>query len=62
MSEQTLNLWTSSIVAVLPSDTQEWKNDGATDTPKASDVIPVPRNNMKVLLVYFETYASARMG
>lgn len=30
------------MVAVLPSDTQEWKNEGATETPSASAVIPVP--------------------
>lgn len=42
--ELTLKRWTSSIVAVLPSDTQEWKKDGATDTPRASEVIPVPGN------------------
>lgn len=39
---QTLNLWTSCIVAARPSETQEWKKDGATDTPRASAVIPVP--------------------
>jgi hypothetical protein len=33
------------MVAVLPSDTQEWKNEGATDTPSASDVMPVPVMN-----------------
>lgn len=32
---------TSSIRAVLPSATHDWKKEGATDTPKASDVIPV---------------------
>lgn len=32
---------TSSILAVLPSLTQLWKNEGATDTPRASLVIPV---------------------
>lgn len=37
----TLNLRTSSILAVLPSLTQLWKNEGATDTPRASLVIPV---------------------
>lgn len=37
----TLNLITSSILACLPSLTQEWKKLGATLTPRASDVIPV---------------------
>jgi len=37
----TLNLMTSSIFACFPSDTQLWKKDGATETPNASDVIPV---------------------
>lgn len=37
----TLNLITSSIFAVLPSLTQLWKKLGATETPNASDVIPV---------------------
>ena len=38
----TLNLWTSSILAnLLPFWTQDWKKLGATDTPIASDVIPV---------------------
>lgn len=38
----TLNLITSSILAVFPSLTQVWKKLGATLTPKASLVIPVP--------------------
>lgn len=38
---QTLNLMTSSIFAVFPSLTQLWKKLGATETPKASEVIPV---------------------
>ena len=37
----TLNLITSSIFAVFPSLTQLWKKLGATETPSASDVIPV---------------------
>lgn len=37
----TLNRRTSSILAVFPSDTQLWKKLGATETPSASDVIPV---------------------
>ena len=37
----TLNLLTSSILAVFPSETQDWKKDGATETPNASAVIPV---------------------
>jgi hypothetical protein len=37
----TLNLSTSSILAVLPSLTHDWKKLGATDTPSASDVMPV---------------------
>lgn len=37
----TLNLKTSSILAVFPSLTQLWKNEGATDTPRASLDIPV---------------------
>lgn len=37
----TLNLCTSSIFACLPSETQVWKKLGATETPSASDVIPV---------------------
>jgi len=37
----TLNFITSSILACFPSETQLWKNEGATDTPRASDVIPV---------------------
>jgi hypothetical protein len=37
----TLNLITSSIFAVFPSLTQLWKKLGATETPNASDVIPV---------------------
>jgi len=37
----TLNLMTSSIFAVFPSLTQLWKKLGATETPSASDVIPV---------------------
>jgi hypothetical protein len=32
---------TSSIFAVFPSLTQLWKKLGATETPSASDVIPV---------------------
>lgn len=40
-NQLTLNLKTSSIFAVLPSLTQLWKNDGATETPRASLVIPV---------------------
>ena len=30
----TLNFWTSSGLAILPSETQVWKNEGATDTPE----------------------------
>lgn len=41
LASNTLNLRTSSILAVLPSLTQLWKNEGATDTPRASLVIPV---------------------
>lgn len=37
----TLNRSTSSIRAVLPSLTHDWKKLGATDTPSASLVIPV---------------------
>ena len=37
----TLNFWTSSGLATFPSDTHVWKNDGATETPKASAVMPV---------------------
>jgi hypothetical protein len=37
----TLNFCTSSGFAILPSVTQVWKKDGATDTPNASAVIPV---------------------
>lgn len=37
----TLNRTTSSMVAGLPAPTQEWKKDGATETPKASEVIPL---------------------
>lgn len=37
----TLKRTTSSIRAVLPSATQDWKKEGATDTPRASEVIPV---------------------
>lgn len=40
--ELTLNFITSSILAVFPSLTQEWKKLGATLTPNASLVIPVP--------------------
>lgn len=40
------------MVAVLPSDTHEWKNDGATDTPRASDVIPVPKVLQKNTILY----------
>lgn len=38
----TLNFRTSSIRAVLPSLTHDWKKLGATETPKASLVMPVP--------------------
>lgn len=41
LAKLTLNLSTSSIFACLPVKTQVWKNEGATDTPKASAVIPV---------------------
>lgn len=37
----TLYRKTSSIFAVFPSLTQLWKKLGATETPKASEVIPV---------------------
>ena len=37
----TLNLRTSSMLAVLPWLTQDLKKEGATDTPRASAVIPV---------------------
>lgn len=39
--ELTLNLSTSSMRAVLPSLTQDWKKLGATETPRASLVMPV---------------------
>ena len=32
----TLNRSTSSILAAFPVETQVWKKEGATDTPKAS--------------------------
>lgn len=37
----TLNLTTSSILAILPSLTQDWKKLGATLTPIASEDMPV---------------------
>lgn len=30
------------MVACLPAPTHVWKNDGATDTPNASELIPLP--------------------
>ena len=43
----TLNFWTSSGLAIFPSETQVWKNEGATEIPKASAVIPVfPRSEL----------------
>jgi hypothetical protein len=41
IKELTLNFMTSSILAVFPSETQLWKKDGATETPSASEVMPV---------------------
>ena len=38
----TLYRWTSAMRAVFPSLTQDWKKLGATDTPIASELIPVP--------------------
>lgn len=37
----TLKRMTSSMRAVFPSATHDWKKEGATDTPRASEVIPV---------------------
>lgn len=60
-----MNRNTSSILAVFPSLTQVWKKLGATDTPRASEVIPVwarseliaitrnvPKSRTKSLWVY----------
>ena len=41
MPYSTLKRMTSSIVACLPAPTHVWKKDGATDTPKASELIPL---------------------
>jgi hypothetical protein len=41
LTYSTLNRMTSSIVACLPAPTHVWKNDGATDTPNASLLIPL---------------------
>lgn len=42
----TLNRITSSILAVFPSLTQDWKKLGATDTPRASLDMPVPARSL----------------
>lgn len=41
LTYSTLKRMTSSIVACLPAPTHVWKKDGATDTPKASELIPL---------------------